>query len=107
MSKENEPPMSVDEAIDVVVSAADRNRRRLQRGGIRRTQMIKEIEEGRQPTGPRAEFIRDTAQAIMDLLVESSKEFNEANQDDMISTLDFQDVLATVRGRLEEAEAAL
>ena len=94
--------MDLPEAVDVLVQAATSKRLRLQRGQLRRAQIKAAMEAGEPVSGPRVDWLRATANGILAVLTEAAQAYNAANPDDMISSQDLCDALATVRGWVAE-----
>lgn len=87
----------LDHAIEVIVATQDADRQeRIARGLKRRAEMADLLKAGIEPAGPRADWLDGTASAIIKLLQERAGAFNDASEDDAISTKDMVDALATV-----------
>lgn len=78
---------------------------KLKYGLMRRAEMFEEIAKGVEPTGYRAEWIREAIRAVMKTLVQKAEEFNTKWPQDCISTKDFLDVLVTATDRIRKQEA--
>lgn len=94
--------MEFSDAVDVLVQVATSKRLRLQRGQLRREQIKAALEAGEPVTGPRIDWLRDTGNGVLAVLTEAAQAYNTAHPDDMISSQDLCDVLATVRGWVAE-----
>ncbi len=91
----------LDEAIKVLASAANHETVRLKRGVMKRQEIALALAEGRTPEGPRVDWILKTANKLLDTLQQSAREFNDENQDDLISIMDLVDVCATAQTWLQ------
>lgn len=78
---------------------------RLEHGLRLREKMGEQLARGEKPTGYRPEWLRLTALRIIRELHEAGKEFNEEHPDDLISTHDLYDVLASAIGMLKKASS--
>jgi hypothetical protein len=73
---------------------------RLARGAQLRAAMQRQIGAGIVPTGYRADFLDRVSDQIITLLCAAAEMFNQEHPDDLCSTADFCDVLATTRKKL-------
>lgn len=90
-------------AIITIQRVKGRRSLRLKRGLMRREQMRQIIEAGIEPTGPRADWLRQTANRLIQELGVAAEEFNAANPDDLISANDFVDAMTTAIGVIKSA----
>lgn len=90
-------------SLDVLTRAAQHEQLRLKRGLMRRQQMAEAIERGEEPVGPRAEWLKVTAHALLDTLQTSASVFNDKHQDDLISAADMGDALGTCINMLQKS----
>jgi hypothetical protein len=88
-------------AIEVIKRACGLQQLRLNRGKIRRARYASEIAEGKNPTGPRIDWISGTATKIYELLYNAASEFNNKNPDDLASAQDLIDILNTAQSYLK------
>src|SRR5690348_76518 len=76
---------------------------RLARGAVLRAQMQRQLEAGLPVTGYRVTFLAVVSRDIMSLLCAAAERFNRDHPDDLLSTADMLDCLATSRSRLLDA----
>jgi hypothetical protein len=81
--------------IEVIAKAIQNDSSRLSRGQKRRQAMAEAISQGLSPEGPRAEWLKASALAVLDTLKAQAEDFNTKNPDDKISNQDLADVLVT------------
>jgi len=81
--------------IETIIRAAHRQNARIKNGNIRRARMAKELAVGTNPTGPRAEWLRDTSRELNLTLQKCAEEFAKDNPDDLISIADMVDAIHT------------
>lgn len=93
--------MDVKETLELLDSMAKDIDNRLAKGLKKRRQMSEAIECGEEPEGYRAEWIKETSQAILDVLIVQAEIFNEIHTDDRISVADMGDALMTTINRLK------
>lgn len=77
------------------------NANKLKAGLARREEIRKKLEAGENVVNYRTAWIRETASKVIDVLKQSSIEFNTKHEDDKTSALDLIDVIATVDGLLK------
>ncbi len=75
----------------------------LKRGLKDRERMAQQIARGEAATGVRADWLRDTAYALNDTLMEQARKFNEAYPSDKISVHDLCDAMGTLQAFLMKA----
>lgn len=90
-------------AAKIIKKAVENEKLRSARGAIRRKQMMEAIDRGETPTGPRAVWLAETADAVIKTLSERAVSFNEENLDDLISANDLGDALITAIRWLQAA----
>ncbi len=73
---------------------------RLQKAIALRAAMMKQLREGIAPSGYRADFLNETAREVIHLLCAAAEKFNAAHLDDVCTTADFLDCLATARHKI-------
>lgn len=79
---------------------------RLRYGMKKRAEMIAAVQRGEEPTGYRAEWLKETVRAVFRLMASQAAMFNTVHPRDRISTNDFIDVLNTAIGKLLKASGA-
>lgn len=62
------------------------------------------LDKGEKPTGPKADWVRESAGHVIQLLGEIAEGYNAEHDDDAALTGDMLDILATVRGTLIDDE---
>src|SRR5260370_13678255 len=72
----------------------------LAHGAALRESMRREIEAGLTPTGHRPNFVASTSDQIISVLCAAAEKFNQEHLDDMISSQDFLDALASCRKKI-------
>lgn len=92
----------IDFTVEVFSKLLTQKMDRLAHGTILRQQMHDQIKRGERPVGPRPDYIRKAAMAIIQLLGSEAEDFNHKNPDDMISVQDFMDCLETAMGALRK-----
>lgn len=97
--------MDLTTSLAILKKASQQEKLRLKRGKMRREQMLAAQENGVEPSGPRAEWLRSTSMALMKTLEVEAKRFNDANLDDMVSAADLCDALASAIALLQEGSA--
>jgi len=90
-------------AAGIIKNAMANEKTRGSRGAIRRKQMQEALERGDEPTGPRADWLKQTASEIMKVLELAAIRFNEENLDDLISANDLGDAVLTSMKWLQAA----
>jgi hypothetical protein len=88
-----EDKIRLDFAVKVLHRYVTSSDTRLRYGQLQRRDMKDDIENGVKPTGYRAEWLVSTTDALLDVLIEASRQFNASYHFDMISTNDMRDVL--------------
>jgi len=86
---------NAQEYVKALLNLAEYQKRRLENGKYRRYAMGLVIQAKEKPVGPRAEWLRDTAKALVKTLQEQAIDFNGKNFDDAISVNDMIDGLLT------------
>jgi hypothetical protein len=84
----------------------EENKDQLARGAALRRRMQQELAAGIAPTGYRAEFLDRTSREIITHLCAAAERFNAEHPDDLFSSADALDVLATTSRRLLEGAKA-
>lgn len=90
-------------ASQVFQKLKEQSKDRLSRGAQLRAAMVAQLAAGLDPTGYRVDFLHATAKQIIDVLCAAAETFNTEHPDDMISTADFLDVLATTKNKIVHA----
>jgi hypothetical protein len=67
-----------------------------------RAEMHAIIDNGQRPEGYRANWVRSAVGHVIELLSEIAEQFNAEHQDDVATTGDVLDILATAKGHLIE-----
>lgn len=65
-----------------------------------RSALQAQLEAGQTPTGYRADFLDEASHIIVEQLCVVAQSFNDAHPDDMCTTADLLDILATARNKL-------
>lgn len=79
------------------------HKERLQRGVERRKEMFEAIKRGEDPSGPRPEWIKESALEVIELLKNQGAQFNADNPDDRASISDLLDVIATAQAMIKRS----
>ena len=66
---------------------------RLTRGLADRRRIVEALARGETPEGPRVDWIRNTAVAVMTLLGQKAHDYNQANPGDRCSCTDLEDCI--------------
>jgi fumarate hydratase class II len=75
---------------------------RLARGAQLRAAMQRQIEAGIPPTGYRADLLNDVSDQIIQLLCATAEKFLQDHPDDLLSSQDFLDALASSRKKITD-----
>jgi hypothetical protein len=75
---------------------------RATRAAAIRDQMHAMLDKGEQPKGPKADWIRESAGHVLELLTEIAQQYNVTHDEDAAITGDVLDILATVREHLTD-----
>jgi hypothetical protein len=76
---------------------------KLSNGAKLRNEMYDQIKRGETPTGYRAEWVKDSARKVVNLLAEIAADFNKRFPEDRCSANDFIDILSTVKAWIKKA----
>jgi hypothetical protein len=83
----------------------EKMRARLDNGARQRTEIKRQIEAGEEPQGYRAEWLRESAHAILDLMATRAGQFNAVHEDDQASVADLLDAISTAERMLLDQSA--
>lgn len=95
-------PEQAKETAAVFVELIEQRKKLLEHGMKLRLEMHKAMEEGRRPTGYRADWIRRSATIMLSVLQEIARDFDLEHTDDRCSLADLMDVTATTMGLLKK-----
>ena len=93
--------LEINRAVSVFVQIAANSKKRLVHGASLRAEMRKAMEEGRKPTGYRAEWLRESACILVHVLGDIAADFDAEHLDDRASITDLMDIVATAAGLLQ------
>ena len=93
-------PMTPAQAVQAFVRLHEMTEAKLQAGSADRQRIAKALQEGRDPVGPRVDWLHSTSMRLIDVVEAAAKEFNAAHAGDRISRQDLLDALATAAALL-------
>jgi hypothetical protein len=88
-------PLQIKFANEVLYSLLTTQKKRLENSVQKRNALMASIDRGENPTGYRADFLRDSAKRVLMELASIAKDFNDAHPDDRCTAQDFVDILNT------------
>lgn len=92
----------ISSAINVFLKLVKNRAERLQHGAKLRNEMHNIIDAGKQPTGYRAEWLKESAAVLIHVLGQIAEDFDDKHADDKASISDLLDVTATAMGSLRK-----
>lgn len=93
----------IKKAVDLFKRLREPHEKQLEYAYASRQRMIKEIEDGKRPSGYRYEFLANSADKVIDFLETIADEFNTIYTHDRCTLDDLIDIVATVKYRLKKA----
>jgi len=91
----------LQEASDFFYHLVCNNEKRLKNGLAERERIRKQIQNGEQASGYRAQWLRKSSTRVIHLLQDIAREFDSIYTTDRFSALDLIDVLSTAKKKIE------